>query len=663
MKPLFVPLGSDLPLDDLGGKGYHLSRMVNLGLPVPPGIVIPTYVCREWMTDPAKVEAELRNALAPILSGFIVPNGDGNIYPVSVRSGARFSMPGMMDTILNLGLEVSENASQFELESLKRFYVMYGNVVAGAERGDLERESLLKLISQYKAPLSDQLFNCIVAVFASWNNDRAKVYRDLHNIPHDLGTAVIIQRMVFGNLNENSATGVLFTRCPASGVNEFVGEFLVKAQGEDIVAGIRTPDPISKFPEWNSAISTELFDIATSLELKSKDVQDIEFTVEDGKLWILQTRNAKRTSRAAVRIVNDLVKENVLSYEEAVTKVSLKAVLAASQPEIDPSFTESPVASGIGASSGVATGVAVFSSAEAVASKVPCILVTEETNPDDIPGINAAEGILTATGGSTSHAAVVARGLNKVAVVGCSDLKKTLKGWLLSGKVVAGQQITIDGVSGRIWLGVDVPILSGENPEVSKFKEMVRTKNRKTWKLAESATDVSEIGTIYRAEIGTASEAALAVMKMKRGVIDLRGSEEIKLPDFEESVIGLFGTKSLIGYSLEKHCAALLKKSVKRKEIYVVLPSEGCLSLKQNFEAQGYRIVCVSDDPAEILTSDEYFGLEDPKSVSIYSGLSKVKKSEGSRVFPLFYSEVDKSPVIGVTPLTDTALLQVVLGG
>jgi len=659
---LFVLIGSGAPLDELGGKGYHLSRMVNLGLPVPPGIIIPTSACRRWMEDPKAVETELAEDIPVILDYFSKP--EGGIYPVSIRSGAKFSMPGMMDTILNLGIEcpspdedLSEEERKFRFESLHRFFVMYGNVVCGAERSELEREPLVKLIATYGTSIDLLLFNSIVAVFKSWGNERAKVYRELHKIPHDLGTAVIIQRMVFGNLNEQSATGVLFTRNPASGEDELVGEYLVKAQGEDIVAGIRTPEPISTLSAWNPGIAAELFETAVSLETKSKDVQDIEFTVEDGKLWILQTRNAKRTSRAAVRIVKDLFSEGLLSYEEMVSRLNLKMVLEASVPEIEPSFTVSPLATGIGASSGVASGIAVFSKEEAVKFPGNCILVTEETNPDDIPGINAAVGILTATGGSTSHAAVVARGLNKVAVVGCSDLKRTLKGWILNGQTLAGKLVTIDGATGRIWVGIEVPILSGENADVAKLKELVRNKNRKIWKLAESAEDVAEIGTIYRAILGTPVELIAALGKMQKGVIDLRGMEDTKLSDFDETILGVFGEKSLLTSSLTAHGTALLKKSVKRKEIYLVLP-DSLWDSKSKFESQGYKPVRVSDDPATILASKDLFGLEQLASVQIYNGLSKAKKANGSRVFPLFYTDTTS---VGVNPLTDTALLQCLL--
>lgn len=400
----------------LGGKGYNLWKMAQAGVNVPPAMVISTDVCREFMADPGKVAKWVREDAIPAIKMYLSTEM-GYLPLVSVRSGSKFSMPGMMDTILNVGLTV-DNYDDWSSK--------LGPVCASscAERLDSMYSSVVGEVLPKEA--DDQLFGAIIAVFKSWNNDRAKLYRKMNGISDDLGTAVTVQAMVFGNYNNRSATGVLFTRDPSTGVNEVVGEYLIHAQGEDIVAGVRTPLPLSSLAEWDAAIANELMTVSNKLEIMNRDMQDIEFTVQDGKLYILQTRDAKRTAQATVAVAYDLWSAGMLSTDEMISRVKAKDVLKATCPVISPSWLKAnpPNAKGLAASPGVVTGKAVFSSAEAVeqAKFGPVVMITKETDPDDLAGMAAAVGLLTGRGGMTCHAAVVARGMNKPAVVGCSDL-------------------------------------------------------------------------------------------------------------------------------------------------------------------------------------------------------------------------------------------------
>jgi len=459
--------------DELGGKGAGLAEMTNAGLPVPPGFTIQTAACREFMKT-AKVsevlERQMKDALARLEELQKQKLGAGeNPLLVSVRSGAKFSMPGMMDTILNLGLnDESVKAlarksgnERFAYDSYRRLIQMYGNVVLDIPKAEFEEvfdgqkhkrgvkldteltaADLQEVIAQYKKVVREhtkqdfpqnpveQLVGARNAVFRSWNNDRAKVYRRINNISDDLGTAVNVQAMVFGNLGETSGTGVGFTRNPANGDKEFYGEFLMNAQGEDVVSGVRTPVHILELHKLMPQVYDQLRDITTRLEKHYRDMQDFEFTIQEGRLYMLQTRNGKRTGRAAVRVALDMVKEGLIKPEEAIFRVEPNQLYDFLVPSLDERGGEAEViAKGLPASPGAAVGRIVFTANDAVtaagtgAQKNPVILVRGETTPEDIHGMEVVAGILTSRGGMTSHAAVVTRGMGKCCVVGAGEIE------------------------------------------------------------------------------------------------------------------------------------------------------------------------------------------------------------------------------------------------
>ncbi|MCI0445368.1 pyruvate, phosphate dikinase [bacterium] len=502
--------------DVLGGKGAGLAEMTNLGINVPPGFTITTRVCTLFYENGGKVpeslvEDQKKNLqrLEKVLSKKL---GDPeNPLLVSVRSGAKFSMPGMMDTILNLGLNDRTveglakltDDRRFALDSYRRFIQMFGNVVLNIAKEKFEKqlsavkqEKNVKLDTELKADDWNEVirrFKEVVrqetgkdfpqdpqvqldmsrdAVFQSWNNDRARYYRKQNKIPDDLGTAVNVQAMVFGNMGDKSATGVGFTRNPSTGEAHFYGEYLTNAQGEDVVAGIRTPKTITGLKDEMSAAYEQLVDITSRLEKHYRDVQDFEFTIENERLFMLQTRTGKRTAAAAVKIVVDMVNEGLITKEEAVLRIDPAQLDQLLHPIIDPSQKVDVAATGLPASPGAATGVIAFTADEAVEvverDKLPVILVREETVPDDIHGMDVAKGILTARGGMTSHAAVVARGMGKPCVAGCESLhideqNRTLR---IGDKIVKdGEYVTIDGGMGHVIVGkvkLQDPELSGE---------------------------------------------------------------------------------------------------------------------------------------------------------------------------------------------------------
>jgi len=523
----------------LGGKGAGLAEMANLRLPVPPGFTITTDVCTYYYSHdhqyPKDLKPQVGKALAAIgrITGKVF--GDkSNPLLVSVRSGARASMPGMMDTVLNLGLndetvETLANKSgdrRFAYDSYRRFITMYSDVVLGVghqhfeelldhhkeKQGysldtDLSADDWAELVERYKKCVKDelgkdfpqdpheQLWGAIGAVFRSWMNQRAITYRKLHNLPESWGTAVNVQAMVFGNMGDTSATGVAFTRNPSTGEKKLYGEFLINAQGEDVVAGIRTPQEISEAarmeansekPSMETALPkayAELKRIHNALERHYSDMQDLEFTVEQGKLWMLQTRSGKRTATAALRIAVDLANEGLISKSEAVLRVDPLALDQLLHPTIDPRAHRRVVATGLPASPGAASGEIVFSPDEAAQLKSDghkVILVRVETSPEDIHGMHAAEGILTTRGGMTSHAAVVARGMGKPCVSGAGSLRVDYN----AGTMTAGSQtfkkgdfITVDGSTGQVLAGkVDMiePQLSGEFATLIGWADKVR---------------------------------------------------------------------------------------------------------------------------------------------------------------------------------------------
>jgi len=485
----------------LGGKGAGLAEMTNTGVPVPPGMTITTETCNLYYDNnrkiPAGLDDQIKTNLTKIEKSMGKKFGDPkNPLLMSVRSGAKFSMPGMMDTILNLGLNdvtvqgLSESTGneRFAYDSYRRFLQMFGNVVLEVEKEvyekaltakkaavgakldtDLSADDLKDLIIIFKKLTRQesgqdfpqdsmkQIYMSRDAVFRSWNNDRAIYYRKMHDIPDDLGTAVNVQAMVFGNMGNDSGTGVGFTRNPSTGENIFYGEYLTNAQGEDVVAGVRTPLPIAKLEDEMPKVFKQLHAITMKLEKHYKDIQDFEFTIERGTLYMLQTRSGKRTAAAAIRIAVEMFKEKLITKEEAIKRVEPEQLDQLLHPIIDPKADFLVVAKGLPASPGAGAGRVVFSAADAVRwsdeMDEEVILVREETCPDDIHGMEVSKGILTARGGMTSHAAVVARGMGKCCVAGCEDIRigDDNKSFEVSGKVFKeGDWITLDGGTGRV---------------------------------------------------------------------------------------------------------------------------------------------------------------------------------------------------------------------
>ena len=498
----------------LGGKGANLAEMTNLGLPVPPGFTITTESCIEYLESPYFFESSLKEDVLKAVTeleektGKYFSGNDSALLLVSVRSGAKFSMPGMMDTILNLGLNdlrtqtlAEQTNADFAYNCYRRLLQMFADVVygiskdefddllgyfernAGKQAKDFTLEEHQALIDQYKQlyrehhqtfPQSskEQLYAAIKAVFKSWNNPRAQVYRNLNDIPHDLGTAVNVQAMVFGNSDQASGTGVVFTRNPASGEHQLFGEFLLNAQGEDVVAGIRTPEPIAALETALPKAYAAFQDYAKILENHYKDMQDIEFTIEKGKLYILQTRNGKRTAKASLKIALDLVDEGIISKKEALQRVSPATISQLIHPVFEEkALQDAPfLAQGLPASPGAATGEIVFTAERAkdyhsLGKKV--ILVRQETSPEDIEGMVVSQAIVTSQGGMTSHAAVVARGMGTCCVAGCSELNISEESKTVScGNLVLteGDVISVDGSSGRIYSG-EIPTVLIENDQ------------------------------------------------------------------------------------------------------------------------------------------------------------------------------------------------------
>jgi pyruvate,orthophosphate dikinase len=519
----------------LGGKGANLAEMTTIGLPIPQGFTISTEACDSYYKNDKKLPDEIKEQVTEKLAELEVESGKklgdvANPLLVSVRSGAAVSLPGMMDTVLNLGLNdesvkgmIAQTGNErFVYDSYRRFIQMFGDVVMNVphhsfevvlqkvktEKGaaldtDLTVDDLKEVIEGYKVIIQEnagrmfpndareQLDMAVDAVFGSWNNDRAIIYRRMNNIYGLVGTAVNIQAMVFGNKGETSGTGVCFTRNPSTGENKFYGEYLMNAQGEDVVAGIRTPFTIDSLKEQNETLYNELVAIRNKLEDHYKDMQDIEMTIEDGKLYILQTRSGKRTAAAAVKIAVDLVAEGKLTKEEALLRVEAEALdqLLHKQLDVSDKATKDAVAVGLPASPGAAVGEVVFSADVArdraqEGDKV--ILVRVETSPEDIEGMHAAEGILTARGGMTSHAAVVARGMGKCCVAGCADLNISEREGVfeVAGQSVkAGDVITLDGSTGEVFVGsikLVEPELSGDFAKLMSWADEIRTMKVRT---------------------------------------------------------------------------------------------------------------------------------------------------------------------------------------
>ncbi|AVQ45595.1 pyruvate, phosphate dikinase [Clostridium botulinum] len=539
----------------LGGKGANLAEMTNLGIPVPTGFTVTTEACIKYYKDGKKLTDEVVQQITDAMEEVEKKTNkkfgsEENPLLVSVRSGARVSMPGMMDTILNLGLNDKTveslsrltNNERFAYDSYRRFIQMFSDVVMGIDKRDFEdvldqvkeekgveydtdltSEDLKKIVVKFKEIYKkemredfpqepkEQLLAAITAVFGSWDNPRAIVYRRLNDIPGDWGTAVNVQSMVFGNMGETSGTGVAFTRNPATGENEIFGEYLINAQGEDVVAGIRTPQPIAKLKEDLSECYEEFMSIARKLEKHYKDMQDMEFTIEQGKLYFLQTRNGKRTAQSALKIAVDLVEEGTLQKEEALLKVDPKQLDTLLHPNFDEKELKAAevIATGLPASPGAACGRVYFTAEEAKihhekGEKV--ILVRLETSPEDIEGMVAAEGILTARGGMTSHAAVVARGMGTCCVAGCSEItiNEKEKYFNAAGKTYTeGDYISLDGSTGKVYgqcIKTVAPEISGYFGTFMEWADKVRVLKVRT--NADAPRDAAQAVTFGAEGIG-----------------------------------------------------------------------------------------------------------------------------------------------------------------
>ena len=538
----------------LGGKGANLAEMASLGLPVPPGLTITTEVCTYYYDNgqsyPPELVNQVNDAIANVEKSVGASFGDAaNPLLVSVRSGARVSMPGMMDTVLNLGLNdqtvegLAKNSgnARFAWDSYRRFIQMYSDVVLGVDHyhfeelidmhkddkgvdldTDLDAEDWKTLAQAFKAKTEEelgepfpqdvhkQLWGAIGAVFGSWRIERAKIYRKLNNIPEQWGTAVNVQAMVFGNMGETSATGVAFTRNPSTGENEYYGEYLINAQGEDVVAGIRTPQNLTKAARIEAGsdapsmeeslpdVYVQLADVFEKLEKHYRDMQDIEFTVQNGKLWMLQTRSGKRTAKAALKIAVEMVADGLIDEKTAVTRVEPGALDQLLHPTLDPDAPRDILTRGLPASPGAASGFAVFDADEAEAwakDGKDVILCRLETSPEDIHGMHAAKGILTARGGMTSHAAVVARGMGRPCVSGAGTLRIDGKAGImhcLGREIRHGDRITIDGSTGDVMVGevkTLQPELAGDFAILMAWADKYRTLKVRT--NADTPTDTA----------------------------------------------------------------------------------------------------------------------------------------------------------------------------
>ncbi|MCM1987034.1 pyruvate, phosphate dikinase [Methanococcoides seepicolus] len=598
--------GKNSMKDLLGGKGANLAEMSNLGIPVPVGFTITTGVCTLYLKNgqyPPGLEEHIDNAIKQLESTTKKNFGDlKNPLLLSVRSGARVSMPGMMDTVLNLGLNddsvvglaTKTGNERFAYDSYRRFLTMFANVVLDIDHekfesalsskkkdkcvkqdNDLEVEDLKELVEKFKTIIKDetgkdfpqdareQLQMAIDAVFGSWNNQRAITYRKLNGIPGEWGTAVNVQSMVYGNMGENSGTGVAFTRDPATGEKRFFGEYLINAQGEDVVAGIRTPQPIKALKNTMPVVYDQLVDIYMKLEDHFKDMQDIEFTIEKGKLFMLQTRTGKRTAAAAIKIATEMVEEGLIDKDTALLRVEPEQIDRLLHPNIDPTSTYEVMATGLPASPGAAVGEVVFTAehAEEMAKNgEKTILVRAETSPEDIGGMNAAEGILTVRGGMTSHAAVVARGMGKPCVAGCGEITIDMKEKIFNVgdyTVKEGNMISIDGSTGNVILGEVDLILPGVTDELEtilKWADEVRTlkvrTNADTPHDAEVARDFGAEGIgLCRTEhmfFGEDRIPAVREMIMAEDIESRKMALKKLLPMQREDFIGIF--KAMEGF-------------------------------------------------------------------------------------------------------------------
>lgn len=623
----------------LGGKGAGLVMMAQNGFPVPPGFTIPTTACKELeaRTDKADWNWYFNKLIDEAFDNDTWLGQQFGYMPlVSVRSGAPVSMPGMMDTILNVGI-TDDTIGDWEKrlgartawDSYRRLIQMLGGTAFGVPHeqfeailsevrkdfdaktdSELPTDALKAVVSRYKKLFQaatqqefpqtrlDQLSHAIKAVFESWQNPRAVEYRKINKIDPAMGTAVNVQAMVFGNMDDDSGTGVLFTRHPSTGIEGMYGEFLQNAQGEDVVAGIRTPVDIYQASTMDGAVWPEIFEqlVETCVKLEEAydDMVDIEFTVQQGQLFILQSRVGKRSARAAFKIATDLVAEGVIDVATALKRLTPEQFMVVRRPMIDPAFNVEPHLNGLPACPGVVTGKPVFSSEDAVNCTEPCILITHETTPDDIAGMNAAVGILTQTGGATSHAAVVARAMDKACVVGCTEME--LQGSLVGkqGTCFADQsKVTIDGATGRVWFGIDVPVIdSSDNPEVKQVME---------W--AKEAKGVYESHPVFQGADGgkhavsaahwwgsiSVAKAVLNQLDPQWGqvVLDLR-SPAMLVPAVDADLMDCFGD-----LEVDKFEKALVAEVVARKQKLKACAVMGSAYVTQQLVAHGFGVASV----------------------------------------------------------------------
>lgn len=610
----------------LGGKGAKLAEMGELGLPVPPGVTITTSHCNSYFNICREDRAEFIDSLVDDTLNMYegIAKELGYMPLVSVRSGARVSMPGMMDTVLNVGLTNETYPEWVERlgnvtadDCYRRLIEMYSDVVLHIPHevweecnhpGDYLETFEMLTGTSFPDSIEEQLAACIEAVFNSWFSDRACAYRAMAGYPDDWGTAVNIQTMVFGNAGETSGSGVLFSRDFNTGEPKMVIDWLPNAQGEDVVAGTHTPLTGDELYDWNGEIYSKLTNIALLMDEHYSDMQDMEFTVENGKLYILQTRNGKRAALAAFRIAYDLEADGRIDKAEALARVSGKEFLALTAPTIDPAYSINPDVEGIPASGNLVTGVAVLSAADAVACKEACILVADETTPEDFSGMAASVGVLTRTGGITSHAAVVARGMNKTCVVGAENLK-------FEG--LAGKMVTLDGATGRIWIDKDVPISEGTIPDF--VEEMLGWAEYAGDEMIEVAPEsVSKGETVYvdvsdRLSTQTSLSKALEALKGATGIISFGGNTPVAENDAD--FLGFFGvapggTEEGDWMVIEKVLSMGKWTKAFKKAWAIHLPNDASVDYANILRSHGWNVVSRIDSFKAALSADGYVVLE-----------------------------------------------------
>lgn len=614
------------PSDELlGGKGAKLAEMSTLGLPVPAGVTITTEQCNSFFNIAREDRAQFIHSLVDdVLSAYKSMPFD-YMPLVSVRSGARVSMPGMMDTVLNVGISIANKhewdkrlGKETADDCFRRLIVMYSEVVLGipheiyedcGDNPEMHLQRFTELTDQaFPISLEDQLAACIEAVFNSWFSERAVAYRAAHGYPESWGTAVNVQQMVFGNAGDDSCSGVLFTRDFNTGEPEFIIDWLPNAQGEDVVAGTHNPLNKVAMMEWNQDAHDTLHGYASQLEEHYRDMQDIEFTVQNGEVFILQTRSGKRAALAAFRIAYDLQKWGKITKEEALARVSGREYMALTAAKVDPEYDVAADVVGTPASGNIVSGIAVLSAKDAVACKEPCILVAKETTPDDFSGMQASVGIITQTGGITSHAAVVARGMNKTCVVGAENLK-------FAG--LAGKRITVNGATGDIWIDKDVPVSAGEVPAF--VEEMLTWTDMNTDKmLATRPEDAPADIAVYvdvSAKLATQTllSKTLDALKGGRGIISFGNNTQ--MAESDATFLGYFGvdasgTPDGDFMVIEKVLSMGKWSAAFKKNWAIHLPNDASVHFANVLRDKGWNVVSRVNSFKAALSTNGYVVLE-----------------------------------------------------